>query len=149
MHFQVKTVNGKRRVSWDGVKGGKQAGKWVARESIDAQIKSVGLGPCNQKTHTTLGKTMGLLGTKTSNLGLGWSSPRNLETGQSSLSGPSVLETSNQNCFSIPSSGRSELTTTKNLESSMVLPTTEVQLCSVAEGDLSHDLSYSTDGSGR
>ena len=117
---------GKRRVSWDGVKGSKQAGKWVARESINAQIKSVGLGPCNQKTHTTSGKTMGLLGTKTSNLGLGWSSPRNLETGESSFSGPSVLETSNQNCFSIPSLGRSELIVTKNLESSMVLPMTEV-----------------------
>ena len=26
---------GKRRVSWDGVKGGKQAGKWVERESIN------------------------------------------------------------------------------------------------------------------
>ena len=45
------TVNvidyGKRRVSWDGVKGGKQAGKQVARESDNAQNTKVGLGLSN------------------------------------------------------------------------------------------------------
>ena len=96
----------------------------------------MGLGPCNQKTHITLGETVGLLRTKTSNLGLGWSCPCNLETGESSFSGPSVLETSNHNCFSIPSSGRSELIATKNLESSMVLPTTTVQLAVSPKGTL-------------
>ena len=34
---------GKRRVSWDGVKGGKQVGKWVA--SNNAHNTKVGLGP--------------------------------------------------------------------------------------------------------
>ena len=38
---------GKRRVSWDGVKGGKQAGKQVARESNNAQNTKVGLGLSN------------------------------------------------------------------------------------------------------
>ena len=37
---------GKRRVSWDGSKSGKQAGKWVARESNNAQ-NTVELGPFN------------------------------------------------------------------------------------------------------
>ena len=44
------TVNvnefGKRWVSWDGVKGGKQAGKWVA--SNNAHNTKVGLGPSKQ-----------------------------------------------------------------------------------------------------
>ena len=38
---------GKRQVSWDGVKSGKQAGKWVARGSNNAQNTKLGLGPLN------------------------------------------------------------------------------------------------------
>ena len=37
---------GKRWVSWDGVKGGTQAGKWVA--SNNAHNTKVGLGPSKQ-----------------------------------------------------------------------------------------------------
>ena len=92
---------GKRRVSWESVKGGKLAGKWVARESVNAQIKTGGLDPCIQKTQSILGNTVGLLGTKSSNLGLDWSSPRIMETGESSSSGPSVLESFNQPLVSL------------------------------------------------
>nr|POE99844.1 hypothetical protein CFP56_61886 [Quercus suber] len=79
---------GKRRVSWDGVKNGKQVGKWVARESFNAQNTKLGLGPSNQNAYGSL------LGSKNTALGLGLSSPSSFEAGESSLSGPTVLEPS-------------------------------------------------------
>jgi len=44
---------GMRRVSWDGVKGGKQAGKWVS--SNNAHNTIVGPGPSRQKAQALLG----------------------------------------------------------------------------------------------
>ena len=41
---------GKRRVSWDRVKGGQKVGNWVVRKSnidnVSNISKTVGLGPC-------------------------------------------------------------------------------------------------------
>ena len=113
---------GKRRVSWDGVKGGKQAGKRGARESNNSQNTKVGLGPSNQKAQGAL------LGSKNSVLGLGLSSPSNFEAGESSFSGPTILDPSYQSFLSIPSSSMRELTAMKKHESSVVSPTTSVKL---------------------
>ena len=122
------TVNvnefGKRRASWDGVKGGKQVGKWVA--SNNAHNTIVGLGPPKQKAQA-------LLGSKKPILGLDLSSSLNFKAGKSSFSGLNALEPSYQNGISIPSSSRSELTATKELESSMVSPTTSEQLAMLPE----------------
>ena len=74
---------GKRRVSWDGVNGGKQAGKWVA--SNNAHNTIVGLDPPKQKTQA-------LLGSKKPILGLGLSSPLNFKASESSFNGPNALE---------------------------------------------------------
>ena len=60
---------GKRRVSWDSVKGGKQAGKWVAS---NAHNTKVGLGPSKQNAQALLGNEKPILG-------LGLSSPLNFE----------------------------------------------------------------------
>ena len=51
---------GKRRVSWDRVKDGKQVGNWVARENKDVQKQIVGLDPCNRKAHRELSNAVGL-----------------------------------------------------------------------------------------
>ena len=67
------------------------------------------------------------MGNKKPILGLGLLSPLNFKAGESSFSGPNALEPSYQNGISILSSGRSELTTTKELESSMVSPNTSEQ----------------------
>ena len=75
---------GKRRVSWDCVKGVKQAGKWVSKT---AHKSSVGLGSSKQNAQA-------LLGIKEPNLGLGLSSPISFEAGESSSSGLKALETS-------------------------------------------------------
>ena len=61
-------------------------------------------------------------------MGLGLSSLLNFKAGESSFSGPNALELSYQIEFFILSSGRSELTATKELESTMVLPSTSEQL---------------------
>ena len=70
------TVNvneyGKRRVSWDSVKGVKQAGKWVSNTAYNI---SVGLGSSKQNAQT-------LLGNKEPTLGLGLSSPLSFEAGE-------------------------------------------------------------------
>ena len=110
---------GKRRVSWDSVKGGKQAGKWVI--SNTTHNKNVGLGPAKQNAQA-------LWGNKEPILGLGLSSPSNFETGESSFSGPRALETSYQNGFTMPSSGRSDNIATKDIESSRSTPTTSEHL---------------------
>ena len=73
---------GKRRVSWDGVKGGKQAGKWVI---MNKGHKGLGLSKQNAQV---------LLENKEPILGLGLSSPRNFEAGEISLSGQKDLESS-------------------------------------------------------
>ena len=73
------------------------------------------LGPSKQKAQA-------LLGNKKPILGLGLSSPLNFEAGESSFNGPNALELSYQIEFFIPSSGKSELIATKELESTMVLP---------------------------
>ena len=109
---------GKRRVSWDSVKGGKQAGKWVAS---NAHNTKVGLGPSKQNAQALLGNEKPILG-------LGLSSPLNFEAVESSFSGQRALESSYQNEFIIPSSGRNVLTAMKELETSMVSPTTSEQL---------------------
>ena len=83
------TVNvnefGKKRVSWDGVKGNKQADKWVV--SNNAHNTKVGLDPSKQNAQA-------LLGNKKPILGLGLSSPLNFEAGESSFSGQRALESS-------------------------------------------------------
>ena len=113
------TVNvneyGKRRVSWDSVKGVKQAGK---RVSNTAQNISVGLGSSKQNAQA-------LLGNKEPILGLGLSSPLSFEAGESSTSGLKAPETSYQNGFSLLSSGRSA---TKDFESLWTTPTISEQL---------------------
>ena len=76
---------GKKRVSWDGVKGNKQADKWVA--SNNAHNTKVGLGPSKQNAQV-------LSGNKKPILGLGLSSPLNFESGESSFSGQRALESS-------------------------------------------------------
>ena len=63
---------GKRRVSWDSVKGVKQAGKWVSKTAYNI---SVGLGSSKQNAQT-------LLGNKEPTLGLGLSSPLSFEAGE-------------------------------------------------------------------
>ena len=128
---------GKRWVSWDGVKGGEKTGKWVARES-NAQNKKVGLGPSDEKAQGSL------LGSKNFVLGLGLSSPSSLEAGESSFTGPTILDPSYQNYLYVSSSGMSELTTSKKHESSMVLPTPSMKPVM-----LHHDLLLNSDGSGR
>ena len=75
---------GKRRVSWNSVKGFKQAGKWV---SNTAHKSSVSLGSSKQNAQA-------LLGNKEPTLGLGLSSPISFEAGESSSSGLKTLETS-------------------------------------------------------
>ena len=64
------------------------------------------------------------MGNKEPNLGLGLSSPPTFEAGESSSSGLKALETSYQNGFSMPSSGRSA---TKDFESSRTPPTISEQ----------------------
>mgnify|MGYP000905544632 CR=1 FL=1 len=105
---------GKRRVSWDGVKGVKQAGKWVSKTPHNI---SVGLGSAKQNAQALLGK-------KEPTLGLGLSSPLSFEAGESSTSGLKALEASYQNGLSMPSSGRSA---TKEVESSRTTPTVSEQ----------------------
>ena len=73
---------GKRRVSCDGVKDGKQASKWVITKKVHK-----GLGLSKQKAQV-------LLENKEPILGLGLSSPRNFEAGEISLSGQKDLESS-------------------------------------------------------
>nr|POE65756.1 hypothetical protein CFP56_45881 [Quercus suber]POF23559.1 hypothetical protein CFP56_50154 [Quercus suber] len=102
---------GKRRVSWDGVKRGKQASKWVATGSIKDQNTKLGLGPSNQNAQGSQ------LGSKNTVLGLGLSSPSSFEAGGSSFSGPPVLEPSDQRCLSIPSPGKCDLNNKKKHES--------------------------------
>ena len=109
---------GKRRVSWDAVKGGQQAGKWVTRNI--AYNTKVGLGPSKKNAQA-------LLGNKEPILGLGLLSPSNFEAGESSFSGLRALESSYQNGFTMPSSGRSDLVATKDFMCSMVKPTTSEQ----------------------
>ena len=75
----------------------------------------MGLGPSKQKAQA-------LLGNKKPILGLGLSSPLNFEAGESSFNGPNALELSYQIEFFILSSGKSELIATKELETTMVLP---------------------------
>nr|POE57157.1 hypothetical protein CFP56_34120 [Quercus suber] len=108
---------GKRRVSWDIVKGGKKAGKWVISEAD----KNVGLGLAKQNAQA-------LLGNKEPILGLGMSSPFIFEAGESSFRGPRPLETSYQTGFSKPSSGGSENIATKDVASSGSIPTTSEHL---------------------
>ena len=105
----------KRRVSWDSVKGGRQAGKWVI--SNTAHNKNVGLGPAKQNAQA-------LLGNKEPILGPGLSSPSNFEVGESSFSGLRALESSYRNGFSMLSSVRSDSIATKEFESSRSTPTT-------------------------
>ena len=105
---------GKRRVSWDGIKRGKQAGKWVATRSINAQNTKLGLGPPNQNAQGSL------LASKNNILGLGLSSPSSFEAGESSFSGPTVLEPSDQSCLSVPSPGKCVLNDKKKQESSAI-----------------------------
>ena len=108
------TVNvneyGKRRVSWDGVKG-----KWVTANN--ARNTKVGLGLSKQNAQA-------LLENKEPILGLGLSSPQNFEVGKSSFSGPRALESSYLNGFTMLSSSRSELTAMMDFTSSMVTPIT-------------------------
>ena len=110
---------GKRRVSWDSVKGGKQAGKWVI--SNTTHNKNVGLGPAKQNAQA-------LLGNKEPILGPGLSSPSNFEVGESSFSGLRALESSYRNGFSMPSLVRSGSIATKESESSRSTPTTSEHL---------------------
>jgi len=133
---------GKKRVSWDRVNGGKQAGNWVARENNNVQNKTVGLGPCNQKAHATLSKTVGLLGSKESTLGLGLSSPCNFEAGESSISGSHVLETSHRTCLANPSLGRSEIVAGEGGQHSPTrfAPTPTVPIGLEVVAHASHDL---------
>ena len=103
---------GKRQVSWDSVKGGKQAGKWVI--SNIAHNKNMGLGPIKPKPCWVIKNPFWQ----------GLSSPSNFEAGESSFSGPRALETSYQNGFITLSSGRSDNIATKDFESLRSTPTT-------------------------
>ena len=103
---------GKRRVSWGGVKSGKQAGRWVIVNKV--HDNEVGLGPSKLNAHV-------LMENKEPSLGLGLSSPRSFEAGESSFSELKDLESSYLTGF-MQSSGRTELTTTKVPESSTVTP---------------------------
>ena len=109
---------GKRWVSWDGVKGWKQADKWVITNN--AHNTKVGIGPSKRNAQVCLEN-------KEPILGLGLSSPRNFEAHKNSFSGPKALESSYLNGFIMLSSGRSELTATKDFESSMITPITSEQ----------------------
>ena len=60
-------------------------------------------------------------------LGLSLTSPSSFEAGESSFSGPTVLEPSNQSWFSILSLGKSELKATKKHESSVISLETSVK----------------------
>ena len=51
---------GKRRVSWDAVKGGQQAGKWVT--SNIAYNTKVGLSPSKKNAQASLGNKEPILG---------------------------------------------------------------------------------------
>nr|POE60730.1 hypothetical protein CFP56_53391 [Quercus suber] len=100
---------GKRRVSWDGFKRGKQAGRWVPIGSTKVQTSKFGLAPSNQKAQGSQ------LGNNNSVLGLGLLSPSSFEAGESSLSGQTVLEHSDLSCLPIPSSGKSVLKKSESL----------------------------------
>ena len=109
---------GKRRVSWDVVKGGQQAGKWVT--SNIAYNTKVGLGPSKKNAQASLGNKEPILGP-------GLLSPPIFEAGESSFSRPRALESSYQNGSTMPSSSRSELSAMKEFVSSMIKPTTSKQ----------------------
>ena len=116
---------GKGWVSWDGVKGGKQASKWVITNKGHK-----GLGSSKQNAQV-------LLENKEPILGLGLSSPRNFGAGESSFTGQKDLESSYLNGCSMPSSGKNELTATKEFECSRVSPITLEQHVMLSKGSSS------------
>ena len=144
--------NGKRKVMWEHNKGADKSASWVAKGNKDSVLVAEGLGPYISQAHPLMGSTKSILGpcgfevgecSKSSQANCGPNTivglgpykqtaqdllgNKNFKASESSIRGINALEPSIQNGISIQSSGRSELTATKELESSMVSANTTEQ----------------------
>nr|POE76431.1 hypothetical protein CFP56_19878 [Quercus suber] len=132
--------NGKRKVMWERNKMAVESSSWVENGTNDSVLVAEGFGPLISLAHPLMGSTKNILGpcgfvdgecskSSQANCGLntlvGLDPPKqtaqaHFEAGKSSISGIKGLKPSIQNDIFTPSSGRTELTATKEFASSMV-----------------------------